>query len=666
MSKCNCDKKLVFLKGAYVPFSATCRKYIKNNCKIDKIKTELFLSNNEVLESSEIGAEVGVLSNTQNEIGYYNFYNDIGYDNDIFYIEKNKLKVNKELLLGFYKIKIRFFGKKYYAEKELDILVKNENSALIFIDQGSEVKVDSADASFSVTFENVTEAGEVTLLKFTEEELNENQSTYSLFTTAKTSGKTKISFNIPEIDPNNQPFVNVLRCFDVPNNSLRSLDTTVPTISIEDVTTNVESGKIEAEIDAGEGDENGNGLIGGNVLTITLTGINTSTVIEVNPDTWGNLPPPEFSNFITTVSGQNTTIIGSDGSVSPQALPPDCEGGKTVASFSWDDTRGLSWGQCDCWVESAITPSDIIAAIGVLGLAKASMRYLAKEVFREAADYARYSFSRKVVAMEVSDLLKNQSSTQKTINNILDQLKKFGRPNVLQDPSPEEATLTAEYIKQIGNLNSVQALLASTRRELSSLTGQANIAWKAFVQQTNIFVFYYGAYMKKLKLFFDFALQFDSFRVLKSCDPGQTLNPLTCECCTNCTGGRVFPNPMRDCDCECPQPGQVFVDGECKQTPGLIWACKGDDLGCEQCYNDMAPGSFTNPGGFPLCSTLGIPDTSRQGGTESECNILCGKKVKYWVCGSGGCYEMETIEIGGTVPINGYATIEECNPGCQP
>ena len=302
-----------FTKGGYVPFSATCRKYIKNNCKIDKIETELFLSNNEVLESSEVGAEVGVLSNAQNEIGYYDFYTDIGYDNDIFFIYKNKLKVNKELSLGFYKIKVRFFGKKHYAEKELDILVKNENSALVFVNQGSEVKVDSADSNFSVTFENVTEAGEVALLKFTEdEELNGNQQTYSLFTTAKTNGKTKISFNIPEIDPNNQPFVTVLRSFDIPNTPLlRSFETTVPTISIEDVTTNVESGKIEAEIDDGVNDGYENGLIGGNVLTITVTGINTSTVIEINPDTWGDLPSPEFSNFITTISGQDSTIIGS-------------------------------------------------------------------------------------------------------------------------------------------------------------------------------------------------------------------------------------------------------------------------------------------------------------------------------------------------------------------
>jgi hypothetical protein len=42
--------------------------------------------------------------------------------------------------------------------------------------------------------------------------------------------------------------------------------------------------------------------------------------------------------------------------------------------------------------------------------------------------------------------------------------------------------------------------------------------------------------------------------VKKTCPEGETLNPLTCECCPNCTGDKVFPDPMSGCNCVCP-PG---------------------------------------------------------------------------------------------------------------
>ena len=109
--------------------------------------------------------------------------------------------------------------------------------------------------------------------------------------------------------------------------------------------------------------------------------------------------------------------------------------------------------------------------------------------------------------------------------------------------------------------------------------------------------------------------------------------------------------------------GKKCEDGECKKIPTLVWMCKGDNQGCVQCYNDFGPGPWTNPGG-DLCSKI-IPNASaEQGGTEADCNILCAQDVTYWMCGSGGCYETKTVELGGSIPLNGYSKKQDCDLGC--
>jgi hypothetical protein len=122
--------------------------------------------------------------------------------------------------------------------------------------------------------------------------------------------------------------------------------------------------------------------------------------------------------------------------------------------------------------------------------------------------------------------------------------------------------------------------------------------------------------------------------VVKTC-PGsaqnaeQTLNPLTCECCNNCLGGKVFPDPMRGCDCECPQgkePCFSLGSENCYDPCGAGQIRVGSDCHCscvdgskelcgDQCYDPCTNGKIRNT------STCG-------------CDCPAGKEP----CGNG-CYD---------------------------
>jgi len=142
--------------------------------------------------------------------------------------------------------------------------------------------------------------------------------------------------------------------------------------------------------------------------------------------------------------------------------------------------------------------------------------------------------------------------------------------------------------------------------------------------------------------------------------------PCKARCCDSTNHSCEDKNgPYQSWECG-PTLNYSFADGILCDTPTLVWMCKGDNLGCGQCRNDLAPGCFTNPGDFPLCSSWRpLPDTSRQGATEGECNNLCGKNVTYWKCVSGGvCAPATTIEIGGKIPDDGYEN-DSCGGNCS-
>lgn len=116
---------------------------------------------------------------------------------------------------------------------------------------------------------------------------------------------------------------------------------------------------------------------------------------------------------------------------------------------------------------------------------------------------------------------------------------------------------------------------------------------------------------------------------------------------------------------ECCPAGQTCDSstGQCVPS-GINYGCKGANLGCEQCYNDMAPNVPPNESGYPNCSEIVFPGAYSPS-SEAECNARCPATVTYWVCTSGGCEEVTTVEEGGVPPLFAYATIEDCNPLCQ-
>jgi hypothetical protein len=85
--------------------------------------------------------------------------------------------------------------------------------------------------------------------------------------------------------------------------------------------------------------------------------------------------------------------------------------------------------------------------------------------------------------------------------------------------------------------------------------------------------------------------------VPKTCPNGQTLNPITCECCTNCTGGKVFPDPMRGCECECPTGKETCGDScydPCTNGKTRSYTCgcecpAGKESCGDGCYDPCPP-----------------------------------------------------------------------------
>ena len=137
-----------------------------------------------------------------------------------------------------------------------------------------------------------------------------------------------------------------------------------------------------------------------------------------------------------------------------------------------------------------------------------------------------------------------------------------------------------------------------------------------------------------------------------------------CEATETCINQVCCPE-NRTCGLVCCPEGETCDDGIGICAPsGINYGCKGADLGCEQCYNDMAPNVPPNESGLPNCSEIVFPGAYAPN-SEVECNSRCPATVTYWVCTSGGCEEVTTVEEGGVPPLFAYATIEDCNPLCQ-
>ncbi len=100
----------------------------------------------------------------------------------------------------------------------------------------------------------------------------------------------------------------------------------------------------------------------------------------------------------------------------------------------------------------------------------------------------------------------------------------------------EVDTLTTE-------LDGAKSILISKKAEVAEKLAQRAGMWESLKQSV----------AEGVATAFTTYAMVNEISVKKTCEPtNETLNPLTCECCSNCSDGKVFPSPMNGCDCECP------------------------------------------------------------------------------------------------------------------
>jgi hypothetical protein len=593
--KCGCScNKMKFVKGGYVSPSTNCsRSFSFKNCKKEIIAKEelpdIFLSNNEMVELSPANTEIGLLTNGVREKGSFFLHSDFAgqNDNDKFIIKGNKLK-SKQILYYVpgvtYKVTVRYTGLKYYKQKDFDIIVASSkyNAEL---QEGEQVQVSSSDYIIDLTFDNVTTPGEVF---FTPMNLPSNDLfMFDINTTAEFDGNITVSFNNENINPENNPVIFHLR-----------YDEELEEVFYEDVTTEVLEGKI-------------NGVVNSlSPFAVWFT---------APPDAWGAAPNCGFTLDFTP--------------------PPPCPGNQYRGSWAiTEDGVGpprLLGGACGCWEPSIVTVDAIIGAATAVGAAKAgicgivgnisTLRSTIQSAVSQIVDFQdiinigrgviNYARSQMEALMDqvrplfiqattndgyiaAKRILLDQADDYQTILRLETEIRELQQTNSVLRQQAQVIIRQRDSIgEQVANsvrevelaeagkataeagLVSNRAALEGAETTLSTRLGElaaSTIALYAFLNEVS---------------------------VQKTCPNGQTLNPLTCECCPNCTGGKVFPDPMNNCDCQCPadkEPCFSLGNENCYDPCGAGQIRVGSDCRCscvdgskelcgDQCYDPCPP-----------------------------------------------------------------------------
>jgi hypothetical protein len=579
--KCTCIKKMLFLKGAYVPSFAFCRQ---DNCEVNSIQPKeeltITLSNNEAPEFSSLGTEIGTFSTDKTDVGYFVLQQDFLYqnDNDKFTIEnKNKLKIASNLFYipgSSYKITVKYVGPKHYGQQDFFIAVSKNDSSDAEI--GTDIQISSEDNSVEAVFDNITSAGKVTFNKASSQE--DDVLLCYIDSEAEFEGNITISFNDERINPDNDPKIVHIR-----------YDSETDMTYFEDVTTEVTEGRMTAVVSS----------------LSPFAGF----FEPIPPETWGGDGP--------SLECDNYTI-----GITP---PSPCPGNQTRGNWAITDQGvglpRLLGGACGCWVPSFFTVDMIITAATSIGALKAGICGLARSI-------ASYRNSIKLLASSISSLrsqignlggligtARARIATMElakdgliaVIGNLEDKVK------LAVDAFDEVKFQTEEAYKILKNLgwdgdfapddlNIRNALnnwtyfadkkraaeqTLETVQQTLQIQKEAFVAKQIEISMEKIKIIQYendirplsqqlieeeaglavqeaakktaeDSLLEQTKDLGGSALALYSFlneiSVQKACESGQTLNPLTCECCPNCTDGKVFPDPMNGCDCECP-PG---------------------------------------------------------------------------------------------------------------
>jgi len=641
--KCSCScNKMKIVKGAYVPSSVNCSKRSSfKNCKKEIIAKEeladIFLSNNEAIELLPAGTEIGVFTSGVNERGYFFLYSDFTgqNDNDKFIIKDNKLK-NKQVLPyvpgGVYKVTVKYIGLRHYKQKDFDITIKSVNNN-VELPEGEQIQVSSSDNSVDLTFGNIVTPGEVFFTPIIST-IVEDLLVCDISTTAEFDGNITISFNNPNISPDKNPAITHLR-----------YDEELGEVLYENVTTEVVEGKIT-----------------GVVSSLSPFGI----WFDLPPDAWGGAPNCGWGDM--NVSWLNP-------------FPP-CPGNQTRPSFNWDSEDGIlsPGGSCGCWEPSGTTIDMILTVVttagaikagicGVIGNISSLRRSIATAAQNISALDDIIATARTIIIAgraQIDDLINQMRPffTQKSLNDDYIAAKR-----ILIDQADDYQTIL-RIEGEISDLNRANARLLEQAMpfENQRLTAAREVLQKSGeleLSEANKAIEAAGLVMKRAQLdgaettllsrmgdlaassiaFYGFLNQIS---VPKTC-PGQTLNPITCECCPDCTGGKVFPNPMRGCECECPSGEEPCGDecyipctGDKTRNPSTCGCdCPVGKESCfsqgdENCYDPCEQGKIRAGANCDCICIPGDPCTNGKIRNTSTCGCDCpsGKEP----CGDG-CYD---------------------------
>ena len=626
--KCSCScNKMKLVRGGYVPSSVGCsRSFSFKNCKKElTIKEELsdiFLSNNEIVELSPENTEIGLLTNGISEKGVFFLHSDFPgqNDNNKFYIKGNKLK-SKQILPYIpgvnYKIAVKYVGYKYYKQKDFDIIVtssKDKNE----LPPGEQVQVSSIDNNIDLTFDNIITSGEVFFTPMIST-IVDGLLVCDISTTAEFDGSITISFNNPNISPDKNPAITHLR-----------YDEELGEVFYEDVTTEVIEGKIT-----------------GVVSSLSPFGV----WFDLPPNAWGGAPNCGWGNM--SVSWLNP-------------FPP-CPGNQTRPTFNWDSEDGIlsPGGYCGCWEPSGATIDLILTAASAAGAIKAGICGIISNISNLRTAIA--SFVRNISAFDdiittartiiiagrtqIDDLVNQMRPffTQKALNDdyiaakriLIDQaddyqtiLRLEGEINELNRANSElyrltrpleaqRQTILTEVTQKSVELELNEAKKVTETLKLVSKRAELDGAETTLLSRM-------GDLAASAFTFYNFLNQIS---VPKTCPSDKTLNPLTCECCPNCTGGKIFPDPMRGCDCECPQGKEPCFS-----------------LGVETCYDPCGSGQI-RVGSDCHCSCVD--------GSKELCNDQC-----YDPCTNGKVRNSSTC--GCECPTGKESCGDGCYDPCPP
>jgi len=445
---------------------------------------------------------------------------------------------------------------------------------------GLSVQVPSGDG-LVVTFDNVTAPGKATFLNPTS--TSQNLDFHYVDTTAEFAGGVTVTLSSPGINPANDPILVHMRNDDATGE-----------VYYEDITTAV-----------------GNGTISGVAESLGMFFVIKDTTAFDPCSILTNCAASAVGPLFTDEE------LGSKATCSFKLdvkAPEPCPGGQTRGNWAIENgvpTPRLLATICDCYVPSWVTVDTVVGAAGAVGAARAAacagwnaIRALgipsvlsAMRQTQSLLDDALRIISART--REIAELVQNidlykasadlSKSSQESLGYLINELE--GQiddiKNLIMDQNggllldadhPELIPLEQElkslsnqldsqfiseqnWLKQMDDAvaskaskeatiqNAEQAIktyranLLSDSARLAPLEGAKTMALAQIAQAT-------GEGVVAAAAMYSFV---NEISVKKTCPEGQTLNPLTCECCPPCTNGQVFPEPMSGCDCVCPK-----------------------------------------------------------------------------------------------------------------